>query len=135
MSRNGSSVAWMLCGILLPVVQGGLFAANPPALTHYQGVLRGAADEPLTGAYDMDFRFFDLESGSTCVPDAADEIRRFDGYHDEGELGLPAEADALWECVSELVARRCRHWSDLTPRELEAVVTALRERVAAGAPA
>lgn len=34
--------------------------------------------------------FFDLESGSTCVPDAADEIRRFDGYHDEGELGLPA---------------------------------------------
>jgi len=57
----------MLCGILLPVVQGGLFAANPPALTHYQGVLRGAADEPLTGAYDMDFRFFDLESGGNEI--------------------------------------------------------------------
>jgi hypothetical protein len=35
--------------------------------------------------------FFDLESGSTCVPDAADEIRRFDGYHTEEELGLPPQ--------------------------------------------
>jgi outer membrane protein assembly factor BamB len=35
--------------------------------------------------------FFDLETGSTCVPDAADEIRRFDGYHTEEELGLPAQ--------------------------------------------
>jgi outer membrane protein assembly factor BamB len=34
--------------------------------------------------------FFDLESGGTCVPDVSDDIRRFDGYHDETELGLPA---------------------------------------------
>lgn len=34
--------------------------------------------------------FFDLESGSTCVPDPGDDIRRFDGYHSEAELGLPA---------------------------------------------
>jgi outer membrane protein assembly factor BamB len=34
--------------------------------------------------------FFDLESGQTCVPDAGDDIRRFDGYHTESELGLPA---------------------------------------------
>jgi len=34
--------------------------------------------------------FFDLESGSTCRPDAGDEIRKFDGYHSELELGLPA---------------------------------------------
>jgi outer membrane protein assembly factor BamB len=33
--------------------------------------------------------FFDLESGSTCVPAPGDEIRRFDAYHDEAELGLP----------------------------------------------
>lgn len=34
--------------------------------------------------------FFDLESGTTCRPDPGDDIRRYDGYHDESELGLPA---------------------------------------------
>jgi polyvinyl alcohol dehydrogenase (cytochrome) len=34
--------------------------------------------------------FFDLESGSVCTPDPGDNIRRFDGYHSELELGLPA---------------------------------------------
>ena len=34
--------------------------------------------------------FFDLESGTTCRPHPGDDIRRFDGYHSEAELGLPA---------------------------------------------
>ena len=34
--------------------------------------------------------FFDLESGTTCTPGAADDVRRYDGYHSEAELGLPA---------------------------------------------
>ena len=34
--------------------------------------------------------FFDLESGAVCRPDAGDEIRAYDGYHSEAELGLPA---------------------------------------------
>jgi outer membrane protein assembly factor BamB len=34
--------------------------------------------------------FFDLETGATCTPRAGDEIRSFDGYHGEAELGLPA---------------------------------------------
>jgi outer membrane protein assembly factor BamB len=34
--------------------------------------------------------FFDLESGMTCRPDPGDDIRRYDGYHSESELGLPA---------------------------------------------
>lgn len=34
--------------------------------------------------------FFDLESGGVCEPDPGDDIRRFDGYHSELELGLPA---------------------------------------------
>lgn len=48
------------------------------------------------GFYALDVRdgrlrwFFDLESGMTCTPDAADEVRRYDGYHSEAELGLPA---------------------------------------------
>jgi polyvinyl alcohol dehydrogenase (cytochrome) len=33
--------------------------------------------------------FFDLETGSTCRPFPTDNIRRFDGYHTEEELGLP----------------------------------------------
>jgi outer membrane protein assembly factor BamB len=34
--------------------------------------------------------FFDVESGGVCRPDATDEIRKYDGYHTEQELGLPA---------------------------------------------
>ncbi len=34
--------------------------------------------------------FFDLQSGAVCRPDPADDIRRYDGYHSETELGLPA---------------------------------------------
>jgi outer membrane protein assembly factor BamB len=34
--------------------------------------------------------YFDLETASTCVPEAGDAIRQFDGYHSEVELGLPA---------------------------------------------
>jgi outer membrane protein assembly factor BamB len=34
--------------------------------------------------------FFDPESGVVCRPDAGDEIRAYDGYHSEAELGLPA---------------------------------------------
>ena len=33
--------------------------------------------------------FFDLESGMTCRPDPGDDIRRYDGYHTESDLGLP----------------------------------------------
>ena len=34
--------------------------------------------------------FFDLETGATCHPFPMDNIRRFDGYHNEKELGLPS---------------------------------------------
>jgi polyvinyl alcohol dehydrogenase (cytochrome) len=34
--------------------------------------------------------FFDLETGASCTPDPGDDIHRFDGYHTESELGLPA---------------------------------------------
>ena len=34
--------------------------------------------------------FFDLESGMTCRPDPGDDIRRYDGYHSEADLGLPS---------------------------------------------
>jgi outer membrane protein assembly factor BamB len=34
--------------------------------------------------------FFDLESGSTCRPFEEDDVRAYDPYHSEEELGLPA---------------------------------------------
>ncbi|MEZ5504324.1 MAG: PQQ-binding-like beta-propeller repeat protein [Halioglobus sp.] len=34
--------------------------------------------------------YFDLETGATCTPNPGDNIRQFDGYHSEAQLGLPA---------------------------------------------
>jgi outer membrane protein assembly factor BamB len=34
--------------------------------------------------------FFDLESGQVCTPFAGDDVRYYDPYHSEAELGLPA---------------------------------------------
>ncbi len=33
--------------------------------------------------------FFDIEGTMTCRPDPGDDIRRYDGYHSEAQLGLP----------------------------------------------
>ena len=33
--------------------------------------------------------YFDVVTGATCRPDPGDDLRRFDGYHDAAELGLP----------------------------------------------
>lgn len=50
---------------LLPVAC--LFAATPPALINYQGVLRNASGAPRTGSFDMTFRFYNLDSGGTLL--------------------------------------------------------------------
>jgi hypothetical protein len=42
-------------------------AATPPATMNYQGVLRNATDKPLTGTYDMTFRFFDALTGGNEI--------------------------------------------------------------------
>ncbi|HZP41694.1 MAG TPA: PQQ-binding-like beta-propeller repeat protein [Candidatus Binatia bacterium] len=34
--------------------------------------------------------YFDIETGATCRPGRDDRVFRFDGYHTEAELGLPA---------------------------------------------
>lgn len=43
------------------------FAATPPPLVNYQGVLRDQNDNPLTGSYDMLFRFMDAASGGNEI--------------------------------------------------------------------
>lgn len=44
-----------------------LMAATPPALMNYEGVLRNSANAPLSGDYDMLFRFLDTLSGEVLV--------------------------------------------------------------------
>lgn len=65
--NRGSMVAWLLWGIAPFALPGVLPAATPPALTNYQGVLRGSSDEPLTGDFDMVFRFFDAASAGNEI--------------------------------------------------------------------
>jgi polyvinyl alcohol dehydrogenase (cytochrome) len=48
------------------------------------------------GFYAVDARdgrlrwYFDVETGATCHPLPGDDVRRFDGYHGESDLGLPS---------------------------------------------
>jgi hypothetical protein len=43
------------------------WAADPPQLVNYQGVLRDASGRPLTGTYDMTFLFYDTAAGSNLL--------------------------------------------------------------------
>jgi len=67
MSKHRAHPKWMIRGILLLALPIALHAASPPPLINYQGVLRGAADEPLTGSHDMTFRFYDAETGGVEI--------------------------------------------------------------------
>src|SRR5262245_33615801 len=44
-----------------------LTAATPPPLMNYEGVLRNSANVPLSGNYDMVFRFLDASSNEVLV--------------------------------------------------------------------
>ncbi len=53
------ATAAAVAGTLAALVLADAVAAPPPSLVNYQGVLRNSAEEPLSGAYDMEFRFWD----------------------------------------------------------------------------
>jgi len=65
--RASSLLHRTIIGTLLSALPGALLAVSPPTQVNYQGVLRGAADDPLTGAYDMTFRFFDAQNGGNEI--------------------------------------------------------------------
>lgn len=94
----------------------GTGCLDPPGLCDYRGERNQIESSPLVadgkvffgmdvndreggkgGFYAVDMRdgrlawFFDLESGMTCRPDPGDDVRRYDGYHSESELGLPPD--------------------------------------------
>jgi hypothetical protein len=55
----------VLIAVFLTV--GAMGAATPPALVNYQGVLRDNNDKPLSGSYDMVFRFIDAATGGNEI--------------------------------------------------------------------
>jgi hypothetical protein len=71
MSRTGSLPTRLLSASLLAALMfaapGRLRAVEPPALLNYQAVLRDAGGAPLSGSYDMTFRFFDAPSGGNEI--------------------------------------------------------------------
>jgi polyvinyl alcohol dehydrogenase (cytochrome) len=60
--------------------------------------------------------YFDLETGATCRPDVADQIRRFDGYHSAEQLGLPPDFFATRDgCNFDRKGTTCGNvWSSVT---------------------
>ena len=92
----------------------GTGCANPPGLCGFSGERNEVESSPIVadgkvlfgmdvnegdgkgGFYAVDARdgrlvwYFDLETGASCQVRPGDDIRRFDGYHSEAELGLPA---------------------------------------------
>lgn len=67
MSKTGWLPATLLVAALMLTLSGPLGAVEPPALLNYQAVLRDAGGAPLTGSYDMTFRFFDSETGGNEI--------------------------------------------------------------------
>jgi len=59
--------------ILSLAAASATFAAAPPDLVNYQGVLRGSNDKPLDGTFDMVFSFHDADTaGNPILVDAHD---------------------------------------------------------------
>jgi outer membrane protein assembly factor BamB len=92
----------------------GTGCAHPPGLCRFHNEQNEVESSPIVadgkvffgmdvnegpgrgGFYAVDARdgrlvwYFDLETGATCHKSHGDDIRRFDGYHSETELGLPS---------------------------------------------
>src|SRR5262249_61486391 len=61
--------------------------------------------------------YFDLETGATCRTLPGADVRRFDGYHSETDLGLPAAFFASRpRCgFDRSSSGRSRGWSSAAP--------------------
>lgn len=44
-----------------------MLASTPAGLVNYQGILRDSSDQPLSGTFDMVFRFYDAQSGGSLL--------------------------------------------------------------------
>jgi outer membrane protein assembly factor BamB len=91
----------------------GTGCPNPPGVCAFNGEQNEVESSPIVadgkvffgmdvnegpgrgGFYAVDARdgrlawYFDLETGATCRARRSDDVRHFDGYHSEAELGLP----------------------------------------------
>jgi len=139
MAKAGLAISTWFLGFLLLATPGGLHAAGPPALVNYQGVLRTAADEPVSGAHDMTFRFFDSElAGNELLVDShlASDAQAVvvDGGLFSAELGGGRVADGsgagTYGSLSELFHDHDEVWLEV---EIDGETLAPRTRVLASA--
>jgi hypothetical protein len=63
-TRRSRAQAWLCLAVVIPLLGA---AATPPTTVNYQGVLRDAADKPLSGTYDIVLRFFDAASAGNEI--------------------------------------------------------------------
>jgi hypothetical protein len=87
-------VKWI--AVLFSLVCAAVFAATPPQLINYQGVLRDASGNPQTGNFNMVFRFYGASSG---VGGLFKGMRTASG--DKSPLDLTASA-VLRDAIHEL---------------------------------
>ena len=52
---------------LIAALTAAIAGIEPSPFVNFQGVLRDAADRPLSGTYDMTFRFFNAASGGNEI--------------------------------------------------------------------
>lgn len=67
MNKSFKPAGWVFVTLASLALGAAVFAASPPGLIHYQGVLRNASGAPLTGSYDMTFTFYSATSGGDQI--------------------------------------------------------------------
>jgi hypothetical protein len=61
------NVRLFLTVIAFLILVSSIYAADPPGLINYQGILRDSSDKPRNGNYDMTFTFFSASSGGDKI--------------------------------------------------------------------
>src|SRR5262245_19810576 len=132
--RSVSSVA-----LALALTALNLAAAEPPALINYQGVLRDAGGNPLSGSFNMTFRLYDAEiGGSEILVDAhltvASQGVVVTGGAFSTQIGGGAVSDGSGPGAYASVAAVCRDFATIwLSIEVEGETLTPRVRVVASA--
>lgn len=67
MNKSFKPAGWVFVTLASLALGTALFAASPPALVNYQGVLRSIGGDPLTGNQNMVFTFYSAASGGDQI--------------------------------------------------------------------
>ncbi|HXV62501.1 MAG TPA: hypothetical protein VEK15_17510, partial [Vicinamibacteria bacterium] len=82
--------------ILAAALWATAFAASPPPLVNYQGVLRDVAGAPENGSFDMIFRFYHADGGPGC-PAAGGTLLLTDSHTSVDAIGQVTVTSGLFD--------------------------------------